>query len=323
MNIATALNRKYLEYTAVMLTSLCENNPQEKIHAYLLHHELTEEDIKAISDSLAAYDIQVFSMKVDTALFCDRLPRSHKWSVEMYYRLLLMEILPKEVERILYLDVDIIVNRSVQTFYESEFGENELIVCENAGGYFDTLARLNDWQKKMFGTRFSEGFKYFNSGVMLMNIKKMRSKYDFKTYMKAIEEWNYEMAAPDQDILNYVHWPYLIYEDAEKYNFFARIAHEKGIDYKKGKQKLCIIHYTDEKPWETKNYHHPIEKIWWDYAKKTPFYVSLMENFLYQTLTDNHMEEWIRDLMGQIEKSKEDLAKSISINEKLLHMISK
>ena len=39
MNIATALNRKYLEYTVVMLCSLCENN-NEHIDAYLLHSEL-------------------------------------------------------------------------------------------------------------------------------------------------------------------------------------------------------------------------------------------------------------------------------------------
>lgn len=47
MNIATALNRKYLEYTVVMLCSLCENN-NEHIDAYLLHSELTTQDIDII-----------------------------------------------------------------------------------------------------------------------------------------------------------------------------------------------------------------------------------------------------------------------------------
>ena len=47
MNIATALNRKYLEYTVVMLCSLCENN-NEHIDAYLLHSELTPQDIDLI-----------------------------------------------------------------------------------------------------------------------------------------------------------------------------------------------------------------------------------------------------------------------------------
>ena len=44
MNIATALNRRYVNYTIVMLTSLCINNP-EHIDAYLMHNELIDDDI--------------------------------------------------------------------------------------------------------------------------------------------------------------------------------------------------------------------------------------------------------------------------------------
>ena len=40
-------NRKYLEYTAVMLCSLCENN-HEHIDAYILHSELTDKDINKL-----------------------------------------------------------------------------------------------------------------------------------------------------------------------------------------------------------------------------------------------------------------------------------
>ena len=56
MNIATALNRKYLEYTVVMLCSLCENN-NEHIDAYLLHSELTTQDIDIIKNSLSKSDL--------------------------------------------------------------------------------------------------------------------------------------------------------------------------------------------------------------------------------------------------------------------------
>lgn len=45
MNIATALNKKYLLYTGVMLTSLCENNPTH-IDVYLLHSELEKKIFK-------------------------------------------------------------------------------------------------------------------------------------------------------------------------------------------------------------------------------------------------------------------------------------
>jgi len=63
MNIATALNRKYLEYTVVMLCSLCENN-NEHIDAYLLHSELTTQDIDIIKNSLSKYDITIISVEI-------------------------------------------------------------------------------------------------------------------------------------------------------------------------------------------------------------------------------------------------------------------
>ena len=49
MNAATALNRKYLLYTGVMLTSLCENNPCH-IDVYILHSELTDKDVQRLKD---------------------------------------------------------------------------------------------------------------------------------------------------------------------------------------------------------------------------------------------------------------------------------
>ena len=55
MNVATALNRKYLLYTGVMLTSLCENNPCH-IDIYILHSELTDTDIQRLTECVDKYD---------------------------------------------------------------------------------------------------------------------------------------------------------------------------------------------------------------------------------------------------------------------------
>ena len=57
----------------------------------------------------------------------------------------------------------------------------------------------------MFHDMLAQGFRYFNAGVMLFNVAQIRKTNNFNTYMEAIKKWNYEMEAPDQDILNYVH----------------------------------------------------------------------------------------------------------------------
>ncbi len=323
MNLATALNRKYIPYTVVMITSLCKNNKTQPIRFFLLHHELQETDLEQIRSALSSYEIEIVPLKVEAALFEDRLPRTEVWSIETYYRLLLLDILPDDVERLLYLDVDIIINQSIEEFYHRDFGGNDMVVCENAGGFINAQERLAEKQKEMFAPMFEKGFRYFNAGVLLMNIAEMKKQYSFQTYQKAIQEWDYNMGAPDQDILNYVHWQKIAYEDSKKYNYFSRVAHEEGLRYESGKKELCIIHFTDQKPWETKNYHYPIEQIWWDYAKETPFYSELLESFLAKTLFDDCVEKWMKSLVENTQELKSELAESLELNQRLIDMISK
>ena len=133
MNIATALNRKYLEYTVVMLCSLYENN-NEHIDAYLLHSELTTQDIDIIKNSLSKYDITIISVEINKSDFDDRLPRNTQWSIETYYRLMLMDILPESVDRLMYLDVDLIINGSIEEFYHIDFAGDDVIAADDSNG---------------------------------------------------------------------------------------------------------------------------------------------------------------------------------------------
>lgn len=109
MNVATALNRKYLLYTGVMLTSLCENNPCH-IDVYILHSELTDKDIQRLKDCLDKYDVTIYLLYIEKDKFAGRMYTDKMWSIEAYYRLMLLDVLPPNVKRMFYFDVDIIVN---------------------------------------------------------------------------------------------------------------------------------------------------------------------------------------------------------------------
>lgn len=82
MNIATALNRKYLEYTVVMLCSLCENN-NEHIDAYLLHSELTTQDIDIIKNSLSKYDITIISVEINKSVLMTGFQEIHNGALKL------------------------------------------------------------------------------------------------------------------------------------------------------------------------------------------------------------------------------------------------
>ena len=296
MNIATALNRNYLLYTGVMLTSLCENN-RCHIDVYILHSELTDEDIDSLRSCLKQYDVTIHPLHVEREKFAGKMYTDKMWSLEAYYRLMLFDILPDSVDRMFYFDVDIIINKSLESLYESDFEGNDLIVCEDDCGNC-TPSHYGPVHKRIFGTPERQDFRYFNSGVMLMNIEKMRHIYNYDYYMNVAKDvWNYAMEAPDQDILNYVHWKSVKYIPYEQYNLFARIAYYCDISYETVKEKVSIVHFTWYKPWDGKVAHYNLEKLWWDYAKKTPYYMKLATVFIDQTISENDSERKIRKLM--------------------------
>lgn len=321
MNIATALNKKYINYTIVMLNSLCSNNP-EHIDAYLLSSELGDLEIQYMQECLKDFDISLILYSVDRTLFDERLPRNTMWSIETYYRLLLLDLLPVTVERLLYLDVDVIVNKSLKELYEVEMGEDEIITCIDSCGKL-TWDKRSDKQREMFAPMIEMGYQYFCAGVMLLNIALIRKNYNFEKYMEAVREWNYEMSAPDQDILNYCHWQHVGYVDPMEYDLFARVAHNMNMSYEDVRLSAYIIHYAGDKPWQAGNVHFDIEKLWWDYAKQTPCYHELLEAFVLDTLHNTQLEEYINSLMKDRDLTKMELEKSLQINNKLLNLLDR
>lgn len=139
--------------------------------------------------------------------------------------------------------------------------------------------------------------------------------------MEAIKKWNYEMEAPDQDILNYVHGYKAGYIDYKEFNLFARIAHNQKYSYNDVKNSVKIIHFAGDKPWNNTNCHYDIEQLWWDYAKKTPFYHSLLEQLQQNLMSDNTLETIVDDLIKENGELKNKVSSLISINEKLMTMV--
>lgn len=162
MNVCFATNRKYVPISMVMLYSLFYNNQDADIHVYVFHSELTKSDHLAFSLLANAWSQQITLINVDTRLF-ENLPTTDSWSKETYFRLLMPALLPAEIERFLYLDVDVIVNKSIREFYETDFSGMDCVVCE------DIL--LNRVYKNYYQENFEDlsgrDFTYFNAGIML------------------------------------------------------------------------------------------------------------------------------------------------------------
>lgn len=257
----------------------------------------------------------------------------------MYYRLALVDLLPEHVDRIWYLDADVIVNKSLYEMYHSDFGNTVLKACKS---YSLAQRPFTDARRKLFEKQLASGYAYFNSGVLLFNIRAMRGHYTLQTYLDALKALDYQILAPDQDLLNYVHWQEVSYMDGERlvdsnrYNLFSRYAANAGRSPEWVKQEAYIIHFAGYKPWAGDTFHYRLELLWWDYAKMTPYYGVLLDEYLYKTMTDPHITEYLgaqRQRIGALENAcrklqdenaalKQSLDESLEMNRTMLELLS-
>ncbi len=314
INIAISLNQKYYEYTYVMLTSLFENNKEHCVHVWVLHNDLEDVSLEGFSKLAGTYGNQIHELKIERAMFPDNLPTNDQWTIEAYFRLAMLDVVPIDVERILYIDVDTIVNKDVGELYQTEFEGSLFVVCREEAA--EQPADNCRWE--IFRPLFAQGAHYFNSGVMLWNMKALRKNYCLDSYLKVAEELDYNFIAPDQDILNYVHWNQVKYVNQQRYNLYARLASNWGMTYESVKESASIVHYTGTKPWNADGVHYGIERLWWDYAKKTPYYEKLCQDFVNKSMVDTTVVNYIQQLLNENEELRTNLNESLDINQKLL-----
>ena len=87
----------------------------------------------------------------------------------MYYRLFAAHYLPQQLDRILYLDPDLVVLNSLRKLYEIDFGDNLFAAASHIESHaFRDLNRLR--------LNLPEQTSYINSGVMMMNLKLLRNE---------------------------------------------------------------------------------------------------------------------------------------------------
>lgn len=262
MNILIATDDNYVKYYRVTLTSLCENNQSAEIHTYVFYsHRLSASGIDDLMELERRYSIQFHFVYVD----CFKDIEMERWSIETYYRILALE-LPETVNRILWLDGDVIINKSIEDFYYSDFGEAYFIACEDKG----FSGGLNAGEYERLG--FSKDQVYVNAGVLLMNLEGLRKNYTTKQFIDYIYTNLDMMKYNDQSFLNKFFQGKIKIEDELKYNCLVNAHYYK--EEQDILEQACILHFAGggQRPWNyefRKHYASGVNgEIWWRYARK-------------------------------------------------------
>ena len=255
MNILVTLDSNYIYPLSVMLRSLAANCPGSRIDLYVVYASLTEDDFSRMESALGGSDHEVHRIKVDDAIFSG-FPVLDRISKATYYRLLIGEILPQEIDRVLYLDPDIVINRSLEEFYNLDLKGN---ILAGATHLFGRLGKINLLR---LGIHKHTDI-YINAGVLLIYLKKWRETVTLGQILTYISKKHRTLFLADQDVVNALFADHTLAVDERLYNldektfriFSEPAAGHKRIDIEWVRANTAIIHYNGKhKPWKEKDY---------------------------------------------------------------------
>lgn len=247
MNVLVSINRGYLRFFYVMLNSLCLNTGQG-LSVFVMHDDLTEGDTDMIKK---AFPMVRFSFIFMDGEFCRGFPTVKRYPQTIYYRIFAPALLPDSLDRVLYLDCDLIVHNNIDDFYSTEFDGNYFIACSNTGKFLTWFNQL----------RLSVGreYAYMNTGVVLMNLKELRGVLDVEAIKQYTIKNKWRLMLYDQDVLCKFYGNKIKIVDGLKFNLSDRritkhnLTHRNKIDGEWVKKNNVIIHYIGyNKPWKEK-----------------------------------------------------------------------
>lgn len=249
-NILVNINKGYIKHFLTMMNSLSTNNKESKFDVYVLHTDLDDDDKAKILTKLQP-NINPIYIYMDKSLF-KGAPKVKRYPYEIYYRIFAPKMLPESVDRILYLDSDLIVHGNVDELYNMNFEGNLFIACTQIRGFVTWLNRIR--------MTVNRHHYYMNTGVMMMNVKELRQIIDTDAIFKFIKRNGWRMYLYDQDVLFKFYGDRIklidpkIYNLSDRYITFYNMRRPKHkIDADWVANNNVIIHYLGRnKPWKEK-----------------------------------------------------------------------
>lgn len=266
IKLLVTLDDNYVPPLQVLLTSLHTSNPGERFTLYLMHSSLSAEALTEVEALCERYGIGLRPVAVGSGLF-ENAPVTKQYPQEMYYRLLTPQLLPGDVHRVLYLDPDTLVINPLRPLWETDLGDC-IYAAASHKGKTELVAGINQ-------VRLGTESKYFNSGVLLIDLDAARREVVPEEIFAYVERHARELVLPDQDVLNALYgertlelddavWNY----DARNFNtYLLRSGGECDLDWVLS--HTAILHFCGKsKPWQP-GYLHRFGVLYKHYIQLT------------------------------------------------------
>ena len=289
IHIVMSIDNNGIYISLVSMTSALENNNKEKnilIYHLLLSHDFNKKKIEYFESLKEKYDF-----RINYYIIPNIFNKYKKWrySSTIYFKLLIPLIFP-DYERIIFLDADTLIFKDISEMFNLPFNDNYVL------GYpFHTpwMVTINGKHPKI----------YINSGVLLININKIRKDYKDIELIQFTLKNSEKLFFPEQDGMNYIFHEkigllplkYGIYlygnitEYQKEYSYKLNIKLDLK-ELEKAIEDPSIVHLCccNPKVWynSTKHenhFHHICKRFqneFYFYANKTKFYDTIYNNYM-------------------------------------------
>ncbi|MEM1013389.1 MAG: glycosyltransferase family 8 protein [Planctomycetota bacterium] len=180
---------------AVTLSSLGRSTTR-RVTAHVLTHSLTGRHRRRLERVGSSVGVQVRIHDVDESAF-DGFPTSFQWSLGTYLRLVVGEALPQALERVVYLDADLLVRRDIGALYDLALNGHPVAALTTSRDP-QTVDRYLDYCRD----ERPPSVAMFNAGVMLVDLRLWRASESGQEAAAFLRRHRDSVRQVDQDALN-------------------------------------------------------------------------------------------------------------------------
>lgn len=199
VDVCLICDKNYLKYVRNVIQQIKEfASENTKYNAYVLYDGFISDELNQLKDDISTSQVHIIPIPVVNLFYKDMKNNMYQYiSSSTNIRLLICDVLPQCVKKLLYLDCDISIQKSIDEIYQFDLGKFSIGGVRDFGISIDVNHAMSNHYLKKFNLK-----EYVNGGVLLFDMTKLRMS-GFHNECYSIYRQHTEFRFNDQDILNY------------------------------------------------------------------------------------------------------------------------
>jgi lipopolysaccharide biosynthesis glycosyltransferase len=276
--LATTIDDSLAMQLLVVLRSACRSlSAGWSLTVFVIGYQITRKTRGKLESGLEGLPVRIEWRTLDLELVRDYWPGAKTGGrITLYYRLFLAEVLPESVDRVLFVDADILVEGDLAELWNSPFDGHTLQAVPDAYGRLMHVPPLSqiDFSEDI---AFTDSSAYFNAGILLVDLVRWRQENVGGRAAAFLWKYRGQLASRDQDALNCAlagRWKPLPltwnFHELPEYLYCWETEEVSQFELKRTFRHPKIIHFIGSKPWE-EDCLHVYRSRWWRVAREVQF----------------------------------------------------